>query len=584
MLRECSLLSLWLFGFVAGCETAPSGAALLTCAPYPETPGVARGVAVPDLHLEGIDEHGDPGTIQLSDYYEPCATASRLLVMRIQGGSWCGTCRWHAAHTNELLSGPAGARLRVLDLVLGDRDNAPAHLADLTAWRALLDSPRVATAVDPAFSLRELVTNAGTILPLFVFVDTRSMKVLGTAANPNPIALATEVDRWLAQLDSVAPAPAEPEPLIDGIFRRNEWDLLRDVVTPAAPPPDLTNEVGDSPAAAALGKALFFDAGLSPSNQVSCATCHDPQLRFSDGRPQARGVGHGNRRTPRIALAAFSRWQFWDGRADSLWAQALAPLENDDELGSSRLFVARRIAATYAGSYAAAFPNYPLPALDGLPKTGKPGDPSYDRLTVAAKHAVTRVFVDAGKAIAAFERTLRVRPNRLDAYVAGDFNALMRTEKQGLSVFLSSGCMQCHYGPRLTDDAFHVTRTPSGRHDGAPDEGRAGGLIALDASEFRSSSEWSDAPTPLDARSTDQRLVGQFKTPSLRGVAGVAPYGHGGTRATLVEVMADYGQGGLAVDDARAVGAREQWLPRFDTTVQWSIAALLTELTADPVW
>lgn len=101
---------------------------------------------------------------------------------------------------------------------------------------------------------------------------------------------------------------------------------------PGAPPADRTNAVADEPAAAALGKALFEDAGLSPSGAVAR---HVPRSKtqLSDARPIAVGVAEGTaRRTPRIALAAFSRWQGWDGKADTLWAQALGPLESEVEM------------------------------------------------------------------------------------------------------------------------------------------------------------------------------------------------------------------------------------------------------------
>ena len=84
---------------------------------------------------------------------------------------------------------------------------------------------------------------------------------------------------------------------------------------------------------------------------------------------------------------------------------------------------------------------------------------------------VTRAFVNVGKAIAAYERTFRAKPNALDRYIGGDASALSVLEKEGLSIFAQAGCMQCHWGPRLTDDAFHDTRTPTGHADGTADPG-----------------------------------------------------------------------------------------------------------------
>ncbi len=546
-----------------------------TQVPYPASGSVGVGSVLPNLTYEGVDERNVAGPIHLADYYEPLAASPHLLLVRIEGGVWCGTCRWHAAHTGELLSGARGSRLRVLDLVIGNRDNAPASNDDIGEWRALVDAP-VATAVDPSFSLRAFFPASGAILPVFVFVDTKTMRVISQSPNPSPGELSHDVDAALAVVDGLPTPPAPMEVLVDGLFHRNEWDMLHDVVTPGAPPPDPTNAVADSNDAAALGRALFFDQGLSPSGRVACATCHDPTKELSDGLPQSRGIALGTRRTPRIALAAFSRWQFWAGRADSQWAQALGPLENEDEVGSSRIFIARRIATSFSASYRAAFPDDALPDPRRLPTAGKPGDAAYDALGNADQEAVTRVFVNVGKAIAAFERTFRARPSRLDAYTAGDFTALTPLEKQGLSVFVGVGCMQCHWGPRLTDDAFHVTRTPSGRHDGHPDTGRADGLARLSASEFRTSSKWSDAPSAETPRAFPREAVlGAFKTPSLRGVATGGPYGHGGTQASLVDVMTSYGTGGAPPNDTRSIGEREPWLVRFSTSTQWSIAAFL---------
>ena len=96
-------------------------------------------------------------------------------------------------------------------------------------------------------------------------------------------------------------------------------------------------------------------------------------------------------------------------------------------------------------------------------------DAAYDALSDADKDKVTRIYVNVGKSIAAFERAIRVKPNQLDAYAGGDLAALDADEKKSLHAFMANGCIQCHWGPRLTDDAFHVLRFPTGRQDGAAD-------------------------------------------------------------------------------------------------------------------
>src|SRR5262249_24496103 len=140
-----------------------------------------------------------------------------------------------------------------------------------------------------------------------------------------------------------------------------------------------------------------------------------------------------------------------------------------------------------------------------------------------------------------------------DAYLAGAREALSPLEKYGLTLFVRMGCMQCHWGPRLTDDAFHVTRTPTGRRDGAADRGRVDGLL------------------------------GQIKTPPLRGVADLSHWGHGGAFDSLAAVMESYGKGGVPPGDAASAGAREPWLVPFGETVQWALVPFLKTLTARPI-
>jgi cytochrome c peroxidase len=101
-------------------------------------------------------------------------------------------------------------------------------------------------------------------------------------------------------------------------------------------PRDPTNRVADDPRAADLGRRLFFDTRLSSNGRVACSTCHQPARAFEDGTALARGVGTTARRTMPIAGMARSPFLFWDGRKDSLWAQAHGPLESPVEHGGTR--------------------------------------------------------------------------------------------------------------------------------------------------------------------------------------------------------------------------------------------------------
>ena len=212
----------------------------------------------------------------------------------------------------------------------------------------------------------------------------------------------------------------------------------------------------------------------------------------------------------------------------------------------------------YKNEYNAVFgAKYPFPDLSGfaLPD-GKPGDAAYDALAPADRDAVTRVYVNVGKAIAAFERTLRVKPNALDRYAGGDTTALLGDQSTALDQFFKVGCVQCHWGPRLTDDAFHNLRFPTGRQDGAADQGRAAVLLGLATSEFVADVEVERCAGGREAAcvltSAPPSMVGAFKTPTLRGVSTSAPYGHGGTLRHARRRLE-------ALWNARAGGGARRW-------------------------
>jgi len=566
---------------------APAPAALCTdgkAVAYPPEPHeIGITGTLPNLSFEG-----ETGSLRLADFFEPCAPKSRLLVIRTTT-LWCGTCRWHAAHTRSLLRDAALAdRIVLLDLLVADEDNMPATVSALGRLRARLDVPEK-LAIDPPYTFRKVGASLDP-LPTYVIVDTRSMQVRTIDTNPNPDSLHAKLLVELDLLDKLPRRNNLPSPRTTDGLSDYELDLLREMKTPGAPAPDPTNEYADIAVAAALGKKLFSDVALSPSGTVSCATCHDATKGFSDGLAQSVGVAKVNRNSPTIALASHARWQFWDGRADTLWMQALGPFEDGKEIASSRLFIAHQIADRYATEYGAVFAKYPLPPLSNLarfPAAGKPDDPSWQGMTAADQDAVTRVYVNAGKAVAAFERTLRVKPNALDRYVAGDLAALDVPQKKGLEIFLKTGCAQCHWGPQMSDDAFHAIRFPTGRQDGEADRGRADGALALLSAEFTAGKKWSDAPAAakslLGLDKPPPSMLGAFKTPTLRALPKSGPYGHGGTFATLGEVSKHYGERGLKDDDTRSIGVTEPWVPLFDANAQRDLVPFLDVLTGDLV-
>jgi cytochrome c peroxidase len=320
---------------------------------------------------------------------------------------------------------------------------------------------------------------------------------------------------------------------------------------------DPSNRHGDDPAAASLGRALFFETRLSTNGKVSCATCHAPSSDFQDGKPLATGVGTTTRRTMPVAATAHSPWQFWDGRADSQWAQALGPLESAAEHGGSRTQYAHTIARHYRADYEAVFG--PLPDLGGLPERAGPvAEPSanaaWQSMSPVRRDEITRVYANIGKAIAAYERRITVAPARFDRYVDAEVGGRQHTtestlssdEAAGLKLFIGRGnCVNCHNGPLLTDGHFHNTGVPASAAVAVADSGRTLGVRQALAGEFNCTSRYSDA-NPEDcgelrfAVASGAELVRAYKTPSLRNVTGRAPYMHAGQIATLGAVLAHY--------------------------------------------
>lgn len=343
---------------------------------------------------------------------------------------------------------------------------------------------------------------------------------------------------------------------------------------PASP----TNRFADDPEAARFGQRLFFDERLSRDGNRSCATCHLPELAFTDGEALATGHLPLDRHTPTLLGAAYHRWQFWDGRSDSLWAQALVPLESPLEHASSRLHVAHVIAEdpVLRREYEAIFGA--LPSLEGLPRMARPvpeddhahklaaeheaeashshGEGSkfyhphqraWDGLSADQQSEITRVFVHVGKSLEAYQRQLVPRGAPFDRFLEGveendpdKLAELGPAARRGLQLFLGKAqCHFCHGGPLFSDLEFHDLGFEG------EDSGRGRGIEALKASEFLGTGPWSDAPDDrinlkVTLLPTHRHLGPEFKTPTLRNVAITAPYMHDGRYETLEEVVDFY--------------------------------------------
>ena len=364
-----------------------------------------------------------------------------------------------------------------------------------------------------------------------------------------------------AVVGGVASAAGEPG-ADDGVILTPDEIAMAGDFSPLPPvPPDPTNAVADDPAAARLGQALFFDARLSGSGEVSCGSCHEYGLGWGDGRPLAQGTTDHVRHSMSLWNVAYNRWFFWDGRKDSLWSQALDPLEDPREHATSRLAVLHVVAgdAQMAAAYEAVFG--PLPPLDDdarFPSEGRPvaDDPAHphavawEAMDPADQELANEAYANLGKAIAAYVRKLVSRRAPFDVFVEGlsdrdpaKLAALSPAAQRGFRLFAGRGqCFVCHDGPNFTDGEFHNNRVPVDKLD---DGGRAVGIQRLKADPFNGASRFADdggrrARTRLQLAPRGLHYPGEFKTPTLRNVARSAPYMHEGQFATLEDVLAHY--------------------------------------------
>ncbi|MEQ8847184.1 cytochrome c peroxidase [Botrimarina sp.] len=293
-----------------------------------------------------------------------------------------------------------------------------------------------------------------------------------------------------------------------------------------------------------LGRQLYFDTRLSSDGTISCASCHAPEHGWARPERVSAGVRGqlGARNAPTAANRLFSTEQFWDGRADSLEAQAIGPMANPAEMGLSHGVVVDllREVEGYRLQFESVFG-------EGVDATG---------VTIE----------NAGRALAAFERAIVSGPNAwdhrqrletLEAAVAGEpldpeydadliarlsrlraaaeADPLPDAARRGAELFYSdrTGCTLCHAGANFTDERYHnlgVGMAPLARlADGEPLP-----------RELERAIDWGRYQV-----TGDEADRGAFKTPTLRNIAQTAPYMHDGSVDTLEEVVAWYVAGGL---------------------------------------
>lgn len=399
-----------------------------------------------------------------------------------------------------------------------------------------------------------------------------------------------------------------PTPVVS-YFTAQEREIILSWLGPLPEeiPKDPSNAYEDDPRAVELGLELFFDPGYSADGKISCATCHEPGIGFSDARGN---VSEGVTLMTRASMGLFNgaygaaaegdtNWQLWDGRTDSQWAQALVPPEGGAAMGSTRSKVALFLYDNYREQYEEIFG--PMPEFRDaddepwIPEELKPGVEGWDELEEDAKLAVNEVFANFGKALAAYERLLVSRNSRFDRYwealAAGepDSDILSEEEKLGLRVFIGRGrCLGCHSGPNFTDGQFHNIAVPQlGPNTPETDQGRAGGIARVMGDEFNCAGPWSDHPDKAQcgvmSLTGERAEVGAFKTPSLRSVSLTAPYMHTGNFATLDEVIRHYDMGGGTSGTFQ--GRRDELMRPLSLEVQErsALVAFLLALDGEPV-
>lgn len=274
-----------------------------------------------------------------------------------------------------------------------------------------------------------------------------------------------------------------------------------------------------------LGRKLFFDKLLSQDGTVSCATCHDPERAFTDGKRVAEGIGgkRGVRNSPTLLNAMFHSDQFWDGRASTLEAQAIMPLVDLNEMGNQ--------------SY-----DEVINRLRGVPE--------YVKL-FSEVFGGPATIEGVGRAIASFERTLIAGNSPFDRFMAGDLKALSPAAHRGQIIFRGKArCAVCHTVsqsfPFFTDQIYRNTGVAANNQNfnrltmqamtGASmaTKEKLGEMSRLDGS--RELGRYLITGNTLD--------LGAFRTPSLRNIELTAPYFHDGSANTLLDVVKFYVRGG----------------------------------------
>ncbi len=276
-----------------------------------------------------------------------------------------------------------------------------------------------------------------------------------------------------------------------------------------------------------LGKKLFFDRRLSGDGTMSCATCHNPEIGFTDGLPISLSypTTRNWRNSPTLINVAFKTTLFHDGRADSLEQQALFPLMSAFEMNQNLDYMEEELRAVpaYVQEFKRAF-----------------GSETITRLVVA-------------EAIAAFQRTLISRGSPLDLFLDGDSAVLSAKTHLGMELFTGkAGCIRCHRGVNLSDGQFHRTGAPD--NPAMKDDPRTIATIRFVAkvAGYDKYSSLTEDPGRylVTGLKSDWKA---FATPTLRDISRSAPYMHNGALETIEDVINFYDKGGGEANTAGLV-------------------------------
>lgn len=280
-----------------------------------------------------------------------------------------------------------------------------------------------------------------------------------------------------------------------------------------------SQEYAYSRAKADLGKKLFYDSSLSKDGRRNCATCHNPELAFTDGQKTNRSLNGISlpRNTPTLTYASLQNAQFWDMRQPDLEKQSLDVIQNKDEMHGN--------------------------LKDNL--TRIQGDSAYKKLIKNAFPTVKKLEEwQLQNAIASYVRSLNKFNSKFDQYFSGTSTTFSTEEKLGFNLFAGKAkCATCHFIPLFNGTVPPIYKKTEQEVIGTP-QTKNGKIIDQDLGRF---TQYKMA-----------QLKHAFKTPTLRNITQTGPYMHNGVFKTLEEVVTFYNEGG---GEGNGIAVENQTLP-----------------------